>query len=467
MYSQAKSCVRKGNLDSDYFTCNIGLRQGENLSPLLFSLFINDFESFISRDFSGVTPQHSCYPDLHEEHMTFIKLFTLLYADDTIVLSESETELQMALDSVHQYCSLWNLTVNTIKTKIVIFSRGKVRKFPVFKFGDSDIDVVSDYIYLGITFNYNNKFSKAIKKQLDQGRRAMFSMLVKARRLCLPIDIQCDLFDKMIVPIILYGSEVWGFHTTEMLEVFYRKFIKNILKLNKSTPSGMVYGEVGKLCLQTKMDKSIISYWLRLIMKDNTTLVQNTYTLSYQLFIHGIYQSVWLTNVKAILDHCGMSYIWDNQQLIDTGKVKAIIHKRIDDIEIQKWYTSISASSMCVMYTNFKTEYQFEKYLLLPDCKSRIQISKLRCRNLKLPVKTHVYLETSNICNLCDSQLVGDEYHYMLICTAFQNERMLYIKKYYYSQPCILKFVQLMTKTGTKHLKHLAKFVSAVSKHFK
>ena len=48
LYSQAKSCVRKGNFLSDYFVCNIGVRQGENLSPLLFSLFINDFSSFIS-----------------------------------------------------------------------------------------------------------------------------------------------------------------------------------------------------------------------------------------------------------------------------------------------------------------------------------------------------------------------------------------------------------------------------------
>ena len=231
----------------------------------------------------------------------------------------------------------------------------------------------------------------------------MFSMLVKARRLCLPIDIQCDLFDKMIVPIILYGSEVWGFHTTEMLEVFYRKFIKNVLKLNKSTPSGMVYGEVGKLCLQTKMDKYIISFWLRLIVKENTTLVQNAYALSYQLFMHGNYQSLWLTKVKTVLDHCGMSYIWENQHLIDTVKVKAIVHRRIDDIEVQKWHTSISTSSMCSMYNNFKTELQFEKYLLLSDCKSRIQISKFRCRNTKLPIKTHVYLESSNICHLCEN----------------------------------------------------------------
>ena len=58
----------------------------------------------------------------------FVDLFTLLYADDTIVLAENAEELQLALNALFDYCQLWHLTVNTAKTKIVIFSRGKVRK---------------------------------------------------------------------------------------------------------------------------------------------------------------------------------------------------------------------------------------------------------------------------------------------------------------------------------------------------
>ena len=150
------------------------------------------------------------------------------YADDTIILTENETDLQLALNAVYEYCAQWELTVNTEKTKIIIFSRGKVRKYPKFKFGDSTINVASDYVYLGVSFNYNNKFQKALKKQLDQARRAMFSLLVKARRLSLPIDIQCELFDKIVLPVLLYGCEIWGFQSMDMLEVFYRKFIKNI-----------------------------------------------------------------------------------------------------------------------------------------------------------------------------------------------------------------------------------------------
>ena len=156
---------------------------------------------------------------------------------------------------------MYKLTVNTSKTKIMVFSRGKVKRFPTFTFGNNIIEVVSDYVYLGVKMNYNNNFAKAIRKQLDQGRKAQFSMLVKARKLDLPIDIQCKLFDSLVSPVLLYGCEIWGYQDIEMLEIFYRKFLKKILSLRPSTPSCMIYGEVGKLPIQVSVDRHLISYW--------------------------------------------------------------------------------------------------------------------------------------------------------------------------------------------------------------
>jgi len=53
-------------------------------------------------------------------------MFTLLYADDTNISSESVEGLQQALDALSDYCDKWSLRVNVDKTKIAIFSRKKI-----------------------------------------------------------------------------------------------------------------------------------------------------------------------------------------------------------------------------------------------------------------------------------------------------------------------------------------------------
>ena len=76
--------------------------------------------------------------------------------------------------------------------------------------------------------NYNKKYEKAIRRQPDLGHKAQFSLLVKANKLELPIDIQCNLFEKLVFPIMLYGCEIWGTQPQDILETFYRKFIFKI-----------------------------------------------------------------------------------------------------------------------------------------------------------------------------------------------------------------------------------------------
>ena len=147
LYAQVKSCVFLNGKKSDFFISARGVRQGENLSPLLFSLFVNDIEDEFLK-------QNCKYINLDDDRLdNFIKLLILMYADDTIILADTDKNLQLALKALQSYCDTWKLEINCSKTKITIFSRGKIdpSKY-TFTYNNKNIEIVDNYKYLGITF---------------------------------------------------------------------------------------------------------------------------------------------------------------------------------------------------------------------------------------------------------------------------------------------------------------------------
>ena len=229
--------------------------------------------------------------------------------------------------------------------------------------------------------------------------------------------------------ILLYGSEVWGFSWTEMLEIFHRNFLKKLLHLRPSTPNCMVYGELGVLPIQVAIDKRIIGYWFRLLSKHHSAYSYCKYRMALSLFSNDLYKTHWICKVKRILDNCGLSYMWENLCTLDNSTCKNIIFRRIDDIiAMNRWYTDLSVSSLCTFYRQFKQKLCYKKYLLMPNSRGRISLTKYRCTNSKLPIYKHIYLYDSDICTLCNLNSKGDEYHYTLICPSFSKARELYLK---------------------------------------
>ena len=86
------------------------------------------------------------------------------------------------------------------------FLKRKTRNIPTFQFGETQLEVIDQYKYLGLIFNFNGKFTKAKNLWYDKGTRAMFALLRRGRQLQLPVDIMIHLFDTLVKPILLYGS---------------------------------------------------------------------------------------------------------------------------------------------------------------------------------------------------------------------------------------------------------------------
>ena len=122
------------------------------------------------------------------------KIFIMLYADNTVIMSETEEGLQQALLDFEQYCDLWKIKLNTQNIFFFIFSKRKYKAQRSVKLCDENIDIVDSYTYLGVVFNYNGNYCTAKKRLIDQVNKALYALYYKLRNLAIPIDLQLKLF---------------------------------------------------------------------------------------------------------------------------------------------------------------------------------------------------------------------------------------------------------------------------------
>ena len=224
VYENVKTKVKYFNELSDDYNCMLGVRQGESLSPFLFSMFVNDIEkTYINSGVEGI------------DIGTF-KLFLLLYADDIVLLAKSAEELQNYLDILKTYCDEWKLKVNESKTKVMIFRKGgRLPNNLRFKYGEHQLDIVNKFNYLGIVFTSGGSFAEAHKTLAGQALKAIFKINKYLYKFTfINVKHRLELFDKLVMPILNYACQVWGFAQAQCIERIHLHFCKSILRVKKN-----------------------------------------------------------------------------------------------------------------------------------------------------------------------------------------------------------------------------------------
>ena len=138
------------------------------------------------------------------------------------------------------------------------------------------------------------------------------------RNLESPIDCQLKLFDGMILPILTYGCEVWGFGDLSVIEKVHTDFMKRILNVKRSTPHVMLYGKLGRYPVTLTFQNKIINFWSKTLLGKETKLSYRLYKILHSDYENGRYAYPWISYVKAIFDKVGMSEIWINQNPINS-----------------------------------------------------------------------------------------------------------------------------------------------------
>ena len=249
MYETAQSVVRTSCGYSYQIDCNIGVRQGCPLSPTLFSLFVSDLMGRMRDKMGGVS-------------LNRLSVHGLMFADDVVLVAETQEKLQAMLDELSMYCSDWKLEVNTEKTKIVAFGSSNRQLFQ-FLYREKRIEVTDHFRYLGFTLSHNRGVAQGVNTLSQSGLKALRAIANKVHQLGgLDLDIQVKLFDTLVLPILTYGCEIWGSRKFDCLEKVLLKFCKDLLGVPLSATTAAVLGELGHFPIWMTTQLHVINYWM-------------------------------------------------------------------------------------------------------------------------------------------------------------------------------------------------------------
>ena len=190
MYEDLQLSVKLSDSVTPFFDSLLGLRQGCSLSPLLFKLFVNDI-------FQGLKDD-SCEPiKLQQKYIN-----RLIYADDLLILSETEAGLNNSLQRLGKYSKRWKFKINQKKTKIMVFNKQERSVDLKLKINNLLIEFCERCVYLGIVFTPGNNFRTAQKELYKKACNALFTYLSMINvHTGAQISKVKKLFDTLVLPV--------------------------------------------------------------------------------------------------------------------------------------------------------------------------------------------------------------------------------------------------------------------------
>lgn len=423
IYSEDKACLKLNNSLTDLYPVNIGVKQGCVLSPTLFNLFLSDLPS----GFNNL--------EMHAPKLLHSKVSSLFWADDLALISTSLNGLQVAMNKLKTYSEENKLSVNINKTKFMIFNKtGRLLKNQRLFYDTTDVELVRNFVYLGIKFCSSGTWSETLRDLKARGLRAY----AKIRKLLgnlftQDIVLSIKLFDALVRPILLYCSDIWGnskLDEKSPIEQVHIKFCKQLLQVGKQTSNIGVKAELGRISLTTIAKINSIKNWIRISQTTGNIMVYKIYKESLKVL------NSWANKVKDILFRNGLGDIWlkysDSILNCDCQKqaslvqyLNKLISRRFIDCYNQTALTTINDSAKLRTYTRFKCSIKVEEYLNYIKCPlQRKYITKLRLSNHKLAIETGRYTNESvekRLCTACN--VLEDEFHLLLKCQKYNTQR--------------------------------------------
>ena len=190
MYSVCPTKVKNQTQDSGWFNINMGVRQGDVLSPLLFISFVDKCMRNI-----GVG-------DPGEE--------TMVFADYMAIVANNMEQLQRVANRWHEEVSQNEMKISTGsgKTEFMFVAREDCEQELII--GENQINQVEKYKYLGVHLNKRNKQEGEVNMRINKYNNTMTMLYQLLKQRDIPRQRKTAIYIMILRPILTYGCETWA-----------------------------------------------------------------------------------------------------------------------------------------------------------------------------------------------------------------------------------------------------------------
>ena len=325
----------------------------------------------------------------------------------------------------------------------------------------------NSYRYLGIDISNTGNFSKAHQHLYRKAIKAQYSIYssvnVYSDQPNIPLFLR--LFDSLLKPIILYGSEIWGTYKTQKkgingdfvtpkissdiisVDKFVNKFYKTLLGIPNTSSNIGVHMELGRLPIKLDIHTSMLKFWFRLISLPKTRLVSHCY---WALLDKVNIQDDWICSIKNIIGSSGFCNVWNDQESLhqinqkEIPKIISSIRNSFKDQFLQNAQSEISNQSKLYLYKNIEQSLKVAPHLSAINSRSKRSLfTKLRLGTLKLEIETGRWTKKDRdqrFCKLCSTNKIENESHFLFDCPALSSTRNILLKDLYSCCPKLFPF---------------------------
>ena len=343
----------------------------------------------------------------------------LMYADDIVILTNTVEEAQRGLDILGQWCTTWGMKVNIKKSQVVHHRNPqRPRCQTELLLNGEPMMYVEHYKYLGCWIHEHGNNNKTVEA-LTAGAGRSFGRIVNIFKKLgdLGYNSYCTLLDSYVLPIVNYGSAVWGFKDYPAPRVLQNRINRYYLGVHRFTP-------VAASSIEMDLPDYRYLRWLEMLRYFNR--IQN---LSEERLPRAMFEfeckhrgDGWLKDIVHITQVLKLDPPVDGM-IYDLTDVRNRIVKHVR----QEWWSEVSLKPKLRTYAQIRAP-DMEKPVVRANIErqQRAILSRLLCGILPLEIETGRFVGVkpeNRLCTVCGLAAVEDEMHFLYSCPSLQAIR--------------------------------------------